>query len=103
MKRIGTETTRTTLEGGTTTAPVEATAGRLYTHLCGMARELAPVRTAVVYPIDAPSLEGAVQAARAGLIVPVLIGPVDEIVPATLLREHPAATFHLDAAAAAKL
>ena len=79
MKRIGTETTRTTLEGGTTTAPVEATAGRLYTHLCGMARELAPVRTAVVYPIDAPSLEGAVQAARAGLIVPVLIGPVDEI------------------------
>jgi len=34
-----------------------------------------PVPTAVAHPCDASSLEGAVAAARAGLIVPVLIGP----------------------------
>ena len=35
---------------------------------------LAPMPTAVVMPHDAPSLEGALLAAQAGLIVPVLIG-----------------------------
>ncbi len=34
-----------------------------------------PVATAVVYPVDAVSLLAAVDAARAGFIVPVLIGP----------------------------
>ncbi|HEY3813252.1 MAG TPA: bifunctional enoyl-CoA hydratase/phosphate acetyltransferase [Caulobacteraceae bacterium] len=34
-----------------------------------------PVQTGVVHPVDAIAIEGAVQAARAGLIVPVLIGP----------------------------
>jgi phosphate acetyltransferase/phosphate butyryltransferase len=40
-----------------------------------MAAGLAPLRTAVVHPVDAPSLLGAIEAARAGLIVPVLVGP----------------------------
>jgi glucosamine-6-phosphate deaminase len=40
---------------------------------------------------------------KADIVHRTLTGPVDEIVPATLLREHPAATFYLDAAAAAKL
>jgi phosphate acetyltransferase/phosphate butyryltransferase len=40
-----------------------------------MAQGLAPLRTAVVHPVDAASLLGAVEAARAGLIVPVLLGP----------------------------
>jgi phosphate acetyltransferase/phosphate butyryltransferase len=40
-----------------------------------MAQGLAPLRTAVVHPVDAASLLGAVEAARAGLIVPVLVGP----------------------------
>jgi phosphate butyryltransferase len=34
------------------------------------------VTTAVVYPVDAASLQAAVDAAAAGLIVPILIGPV---------------------------
>lgn len=34
-----------------------------------------PVPTAVVHPCDETSLAGAVEAARAGLIVPVLVGP----------------------------
>jgi phosphate butyryltransferase len=36
---------------------------------------LAPLPTAVAHPCDAPSLAGAVEAARAGLIVPILVGP----------------------------
>jgi hypothetical protein len=34
-----------------------------------------PLATAVVHPCDAVSLGGALQAAQAGLIVPVLVGP----------------------------
>jgi phosphotransacetylase len=40
-----------------------------------MARALPPLRTAVVHPCDAASLSGALQACRAGLIEPVLVGP----------------------------
>jgi phosphotransacetylase len=36
---------------------------------------LAPVRCAVVHPCDADSLEGALEAARHGLIEPILVGP----------------------------
>jgi phosphotransacetylase len=38
-----------------------------------------PVPTAIVYPVDSPSLLAAVAAARAGLITPVLIGPDSRI------------------------
>lgn len=38
-----------------------------------------PVRTAVVHPCDRVSLEGALAAARAGLIVPVLVGNEQKI------------------------
>ena len=37
------------------------------------------VTTAVVHPVDAPSLLAALEAARSGLIVPVLVGPVARI------------------------
>ena len=53
--------------------------GRRYEHLTGMTRGLEPIRTAVVHPVDTPSLLGAVEAARANLIVPVLIGPESRI------------------------
>jgi phosphate acetyltransferase/phosphate butyryltransferase len=43
--------------------------------LVKLAQRLPPVRTAVVHPVDPPSLAGAVEAAAAGLIVPVLVGP----------------------------
>lgn len=52
---------------------------------------LAPTPTAVVYPCNESSLRGAVEAAEAGLIDPVLVGP------AMLIREI-AATFALDIA-----
>jgi phosphate butyryltransferase len=36
---------------------------------------LPPLPTAVAHPCDAPSLGGAIEAAKAGLIVPILVGP----------------------------
>ncbi len=43
------------------------------------ARAFAPVRTAVAHPVHGYSLSAVAEAARAGLIQPVLIGPVDRI------------------------
>ncbi|WP_448204189.1 bifunctional enoyl-CoA hydratase/phosphate acetyltransferase [Azospirillum sp. sgz302134] len=43
------------------------------------AEALPPVPTAVVHPCDESSLKGAVEAAEAGLIDPVLIGPASKI------------------------
>lgn len=43
------------------------------------ARGLKPIRTAVVHPVDVVSLSGAVEAAKAQLIVPVLVGPEAKI------------------------
>lgn len=40
---------------------------------------LEPLTTAVVHPVDRLSLEGALTAAQANLIIPVLIGPEDKI------------------------
>src|SRR5476649_1184049 len=50
-----------------------------YKQLIAAVRLLPPVRTAVVHPVDSPSLCGAVEAARANLIVPLLIGPEHKI------------------------
>jgi acyl-CoA hydrolase len=47
--------------------------------LLALARGLEPLRTAVVHPVDRNSLLGAIEAARAGLIVPVLVGPETRI------------------------
>jgi phosphate acetyltransferase len=46
-----------------------------YQRLVDAARTLAPVTTAVAHPCDESSLSGAVDAAKLGLIVPILVGP----------------------------
>jgi phosphate acetyltransferase/phosphate butyryltransferase len=53
--------------------------GRRYRRLLEMARGLAPLKTAVVHPVDEASLVGAVEAAREGLIEAILIGPEAKI------------------------
>ena len=53
--------------------------GRQYERLVEMTRGLDPIRTAVVHPVDTPSLLGAVEAARAKLITAVLVGPEHKI------------------------
>lgn len=49
--------------------------GAQYDKLIKATHDLAPVKTAVVHPCDALSLTGAVEAAKLGLITPILIGP----------------------------
>jgi len=46
-----------------------------YERLISQARAVEAVATAVAHPCDASSLEGAIQAAEAGMIVPILVGP----------------------------
>ena len=53
--------------------------GEFYRHLIGMTAGLDPIRTAVVHPVDRNALLGAIEAARANLIVPVLVGPEAKI------------------------
>jgi phosphate acetyltransferase/phosphate butyryltransferase len=49
--------------------------GGRYRDLLAASKNVPCVRTAVVHPVDAVSLQGAIEAAREGLIVPVLVGP----------------------------
>jgi phosphate acetyltransferase/phosphate butyryltransferase len=53
--------------------------GRHYRELVRRTQGLEPLRTAVVHPVDAVSLLGAIEAAKAGLIVPILVGPEAKI------------------------
>jgi phosphate acetyltransferase len=50
-----------------------------YEHLIEVAKTKAPLMTAVAHPCDETSLGGALEAYRAGLIVPILVGPADKI------------------------
>ncbi|MBL0373592.1 phosphate acetyltransferase [Rhizobium sp. KVB221] len=50
-----------------------------YDALIARAAEAPSARTIVVHPCDETSLRGAVEAAEAGLIVPVLVGPAQKI------------------------
>lgn len=49
--------------------------GRHYRRLIDATKGREPLRTAVVHPVDTFSLLGAIEAAKAQLIVPILIGP----------------------------
>ncbi|KYO52183.1 bifunctional enoyl-CoA hydratase/phosphate acetyltransferase [Tistrella mobilis] len=51
----------------------------VYRRLLAATAELPPIATAVVHPVDANSIEGALDAAAAGLIQPILIGPEAKI------------------------
>lgn len=53
--------------------------GARFTDLIHATSELDPVRTAVVHPCDALSLEGALEAAAKGMIIPILVGPKSKI------------------------
>jgi phosphate acetyltransferase len=50
-----------------------------YERLLHSAQGLPPVTTAVAHPCDEISLRGTVEAARLGLIAPILVGPPDRI------------------------
>jgi len=56
---------------------------------------LQPIRTAVVCPVDAVSLLGAVEAARENLITPVLVGPEEKIRAAARLAQLDLSAYEL--------
>ena len=51
-----------------------------YERLIAAAKALSPLATAVAHPCDETSLKGALDAAEAGLIKPILVGPKDKII-----------------------
>ncbi|HEY4138167.1 MAG TPA: phosphate acetyltransferase [Casimicrobiaceae bacterium] len=57
-----------------------------YQRLLDFCKSLPPTRTAVAHPCDETSLRGAVDAARLGLIEPILVGPRARI--EQLAKEH---------------
>jgi phosphotransacetylase len=59
--------------------PTTATRGNYEEKLIAQAKKYAPIKTAIVHPVDANSLIGAVKSAREGLIIPILIGPEAKI------------------------
>ena len=59
--------------------PVPERTHEKYQGLLDACRSLPPTPTAVVHPCDQSSLEGAVNAARLGLISPILVGPRSRI------------------------
>ena len=50
-----------------------------YEKLLERCKSLAPIPTAVAYPCDDSAISGAVEAAKLGLIVPLLVGPAASI------------------------
>ncbi len=50
-----------------------------FEQLIALKDDLPPLRTAVVHPVDANSLGGAIESAKEGIIVPVLVGPEHKI------------------------
>nr|WP_314900205.1 phosphate acetyltransferase [uncultured Deefgea sp.] len=60
-----------------------------YENLIARCKSLAPIATAVAHPCDESSLRGAVEAAQAGILQPILFGPRHKI-------ESVAAEFGLD-------
>jgi phosphotransacetylase len=50
-----------------------------YERLLERCRRLDPIPTAVAHPCEATALSGAVEAAKEGLIAPIMVGPAEKI------------------------
>ena len=57
-----------------------------YDRLIARAKQVPAATTVVVHPCDETSLRGATEAAEAGIIVPILVGPSAKI--SAVAREH---------------
>src|SRR6516225_9178285 len=66
--------------------PLGHPAGSKYERLIARAQSVPAAKTVVVHPCDETSLQGATEAARAGIIVPILVGPAAKI--RAVAREH---------------
>jgi len=66
--------------------PFGAPPSSKYDRLIARAKEAPPAATIVAYPCEETALRGPLEAAQAGLIVPILVGPAAKI--SGLAREH---------------
>ena len=57
-----------------------------YDRLIAAAKDVPPAATIAVHPCDETSLRGCVDAAQAGMIIPILVGPAAKI--ASVARDH---------------
>ena len=57
-----------------------------YERLVARAKQVPPAITVVAYPCDESALRGSIEAAKAGIIVPILVGPAQKI--RAVAREH---------------
>ena len=57
-----------------------------YERLIAKAKQVPAVRTIVVHPCEEGALRGPIEAAQAGIIIPVLVGPAVKI--SAVAREH---------------
>jgi phosphate acetyltransferase len=77
-----------------------------YDRLIARAKQVTPARTVVVHPCDESSLRGPVEAAEAGIIEPILVGPAWKIMSVARLAQLEIGRFeivdapHSEAAAA---
>jgi len=57
-----------------------------YERLIARAKEVPPATTVIAHPCDETSLRGPVEAAEAGMIIPILVGPAKKI--SAVAKEH---------------
>jgi len=69
-----------------TIGPFAAPSHAKYERLIARAKEVPAATTVVVHPCDETSLRGPIEAAEAGIIVPILVGPAAKI--CAVAREH---------------
>jgi phosphate acetyltransferase len=69
--------------------------GAHHRQIIAMTKGREPIRTAVVHPVETVSLLGAIEAAKANLITPVLVGPEAKIRAAARLTQLDISTFEL--------
>ncbi|MCX7121943.1 MAG: phosphate acyltransferase, partial [Gammaproteobacteria bacterium] len=66
-----------------------------YKKRIALKNDFLPLKTAIVHPVDALSLEGAFDAAKENLIIPVLVGPRDKILSAAIEANIDISAFEL--------
>jgi phosphate acetyltransferase len=69
-----------------TSSPAAHRAGAKYDGLIAKAKNVSATKTIVLHPCDEASLRGPIEAAEAGIIVPILVGPATKIT--AVAREH---------------
>jgi phosphate acetyltransferase len=68
------------------TSPFGSPPTSKYERLIARAKQVPPATTIIAHPCDETSLRGPVEAAQAGLIIPILVGPTGKI--SAVAREH---------------